>query len=137
MPKGQGILYRPGRIFYYGRFDSSPHGNGILDDIHGQVVYDGEFNHGKIEGHGKFTHYGNLYVYQGTVNAEGHPTTGKLIVNSKEDPSKSFTIIFNNYPAMKARVEYKDGREYEGYLNLKTFAPEGEGTSTYPNQSIY
>jgi hypothetical protein len=58
-------------------------------------------------------------------------------VNDPTDYSKSYTVVLNNYPAMKARIEYKDGREYEGYLNLRSFLPEGEGTSKYPNDSIY
>ena len=102
-----------------------------------EVIYDGEFVHGKIEGQGTFRHYHNLFIYEGTLSSDSHPTTGKLVVNNQEDSSKSFTVLFNNYPSMKARVEYRDGREYEGYLNLKTFVPEGEGTSTYPNNSIY
>jgi hypothetical protein len=53
--KGKGILYRPGEIFYEGSFDSVPHGNGVLEDLKNEVIYDGEFNHGKIEGHGKLT----------------------------------------------------------------------------------
>lgn len=110
--KGQGILYRPGEIFYEGNFDELPHGNGILEDIKNEVIYDGEFNKGKIEGQGKFTHYHNHYTYEGIISFDSRPTTGKLVFNNQEDPSKSFIVHFNNYPAIKARVEYTDGREY-------------------------
>jgi hypothetical protein len=119
------VLYRPGEIFYEGSFEGVPHGNGVLDHISNEVIYDGEFSHGRIEGQGTFTSYHGLYTYEGTIGSDSNPTTGKLVVNSPEDPGKSFVAHFSNYPAMKARVEYKDGREYEGYLNLKTFAPEG------------
>lgn len=135
--KGQGIFYRPGDFLYEGNFDSVPHGNGVLYDLKNGFTYDGEFNHGKIEGQGKLTKDDNLYSYEGAINSDSQPTTGKLTVNHPQDHNKSYTVFLSNYPAMKARIEYQDGREYEGYLNLKTFLPEGEGTSKYPNDCIY
>ena len=46
--KGEGLLYKPGDLYYKGNFDSIPHGNGILHDLKNEVVYEGEFNHGRV-----------------------------------------------------------------------------------------
>ena len=42
-----------------------------------------------------------------------------------------------NYLINKAKISYKDGRSYDGLIDLVSFAPDGEGTSTYPNQTVY
>lgn len=46
-------------------------------------------------------------------------------------------MYLDNYPVNKAKISYKDGRSYEGMIDLVSFAPDGEGTCTYPNQSVY
>lgn len=102
--KGQGILYRPGVLFYHGHFDTVPHGNGLLYDLQAGILYDGEFNHGNAEGHGKVSDFNNLYCYEGTISRSFEPVTGKLTVSDPQDGSPAYLVHFQNYPAMKARI---------------------------------
>lgn len=82
------------------------------------------------------TKYNNVFSYEGTINADSKPTTGILTVNSDE-PSLAFVAKLDDYPSNKAVIQYRDGRKYEGLININTFMPEGEGKSTYLNGSSY
>lgn len=135
--RGKGILYKPQEYFYFGEFDSVPHGHGVFESFKDKFTYEGSLNHGKIEGKGKIFSHDNLYVFEGVINSESVPTTGELTVNFQQDSTKSYRVVLDNYPLNKARIAYNDGREYEGYINTKTFVPEGEGTARYLNNSEY
>lgn len=65
------------------------------------------------------------------------PSTGTLVVNNRNDEEKSYTVTLNNYPENKARITYKEGRQYEGDINCTRFVPHGVGTARYNNNSIY
>ena len=43
----------------------------------------------------------------------------------------------NNFPFNKSKILYADGRSYEGFINKKSFMPQGQGAAYYPDHSHY
>jgi hypothetical protein len=78
----------------------------------------------------------NKFRFEGTLK-NSIPSTGRLQINNLHDSTKSFVIILDDFPQNKTKIEYSDGRTYEGQVNKRSFAPEGEGIATFPDLSKY
>ena len=66
-----------------------------------------------------------------------YPQTGILSINNENDPKKSSIITLTNFPHEKTKIQYGDGRFYEGFVNKRTFAPENKGIAYFLDTSHY
>lgn len=65
------------------------------------------------------------------------PRSGVVKIHNNHDESKSYTITLNNFPEGRSEIEYGDGRRYYGFINKRSFAPEGQGVATFLDGSKY
>ena len=84
--KGQGVLYIPGQLTYFGEFDKLPNGKGVLNSLEEKYTYEGEFKDGKMQGQGTIRSHSGVFVFEGVVSEGGALKTGRLEVKPPEDP---------------------------------------------------
>ena len=48
--KGKGVIYKPGKYFYYGQIDHNPNGEGKIKIYQQEILYEGGFKNGRLEG---------------------------------------------------------------------------------------
>lgn len=65
------------------------------------------------------------------------PRSGQLRINNPADSSKSYTVTLLNFPEGPSKISYADGRNYEGSVSKRTFAPQGKGSAYFPDGSTY
>jgi hypothetical protein len=51
-----------------------------------------------------------LFEFEGILNKESIPTTGRLAINNHANPNNSYVVTLDRYPEQKARITYQDGR---------------------------
>lgn len=124
---GKGVLYKHGEYLYHGNFDDdTANGEGTLKLYQQRVNCSGYFVNGKLQGECKIVDLDGKYSFKGTIN-DSRPHEGILYITNEEDHTKSYKIIFKNYPNQPAEIEYSDGSKYKGEISLINFAPEGKG----------
>jgi hypothetical protein len=69
--------------------------------------------------------------------SNSNPKTGKIILKNPHDQTKTHTIILDNFPTNKSEIVYGDGRKYYGFINKRSYAPQGEGTAVFSDNSKY
>lgn len=134
--EGFGILYEPQSYFYYGEFNLVPNGKGKLELIKQGIVYEGEMREGMAEGQGALKSLDNRVSFKGIME-NSLPKTGKLSIINQHQPNKSFDIELNDFPKEPTKIKYGDGRIYEGFINKRSYAPEGKGTAYFIDNSHY
>lgn len=65
------------------------------------------------------------------------PRSGVVTLHNSHDESKSYKITLNNFPEGRSEIQYGDGRRYYGFINKRSFAPEGQGVASFPDGSKY
>ena len=62
---------------------------------------------------------------------------GNLVVYNPETGNRKFTAEVIDEPELKARINFIDGRTYEGQFDSRTFLPEGKGRMDYNDGKSY
>ena len=80
-PKGLGVIYEPDHYLYHGEIDNLPNGKGTIQLIKEKLTYEGEFQEGSANGHGKITSKDKSIHFEGIMK-KSYPLTGRLkIIN--------------------------------------------------------
>ncbi len=104
--KGRGLIFVPGEYSYHGDVDRLPQGKGVLHLYRQNIVVEGQMRDGKPEGECNIRDLSGLYTFQGLVNNQQLPTSGRFEVTNKELPEKSYAIVLDDYPHNKARISF-------------------------------
>ena len=135
-PEGLGVMFEPEQYIYHGEFKVVPNGVGTLELLKEKFIYEGQIKEGKADGLGKLTSRDNRIEYEGTME-NSLPKTGTLRINNLADHKKTHTIELHNFPTDPVKIYYEDGRVYEGFVNMRSFAPAGQGVATFSDSSRY
>lgn len=84
-----------------------------------------------MEGQGKFIDHKQNFSFEGVWKGS-IAQTGKLFLRNDKYIS---WIMFDKFQEGLGKIQYKDGKFYEGKIDLNTFTPHGKGKATYSSAS--